>query len=65
MKKYKKNETFQSFRVGPAASKFWYIPYYITYSKFRPSTKKVCSSDIMHCKISIFEIKTMMKMTHK
>ena len=43
------------------ASKFKYIRYYITYSEFRPSTKKVCSSDVKHCLISIFELKVMVK----
>ena len=33
----------------------------ITYSEFRPSTKKVCSSDVMHCQIRIFETKMMVK----
>jgi hypothetical protein len=28
-----------------------------------PLTKKVCSSDVMHCQISIFEIKMMVKIT--
>ena len=31
------------------------------FSEFRPSTKKVCSSDVIHCQISIFEIKMMVK----
>ena len=31
------------------------------YSKFSPSTKKVCSSDVMHCQTSIFETKMMVK----
>ena len=33
----------------------------IQYSEFMPLTKKVCSSDLMHCQISIFEIKMMEK----
>ena len=45
IKHYKKaKKTFQSFRVGPATSKFWYIPYYITYGKFISEWPKVCFS---------------------
>ena len=47
--------------LGSSPSKFWYIMHCIPYSEFRPSTKKVCSSDLMHCQISIFEIKMMEK----
>ena len=36
-------------------------PYYITLDEFRPSTKKVYSSDVMHCQIGIFELKMMVK----
>ena len=30
-------------------------------SEFRPLSKKVCSSDVKHCFISIFELKVMVK----
>ena len=30
-------------------------------SEFRPLSKKVCSSDVKHCFISIFELKVMAK----
>ena len=33
----------------------------IAYCKFRPSTKKVCSSHVKHCQIRIFETKMMVK----
>ena len=39
-------------------------PYHTTYislGEFRPSTKKVCSSDVKHCLINIFELKMMLK----
>ena len=61
--KAKKIKTFHSFKIGPAASKFKYIPWYITYSEFRPSTKKACFSDVMHSQISIFEIKMIVKIS--
>ena len=35
--------------------------YYISVGEFRPSTKKVCSSDVKHCLISIFVLKMMVK----
>ena len=34
---------------------------YITYREFRSSTKSVYYSDVMHCQISIFELKMMVK----
>ena len=52
-KKAKKTKIFHSFKLGLLASKFKYIPY----SEFKPSSKKVCSSDVKHCFISIFELK--------
>ena len=59
--KTKKISTFFIFSIPLKASKFKYIRQYITYSKFRPSPKKVCASDVMHCFISIFELKVMVK----
>ena len=47
--------------IAPSPSKFEYIPHYIRYSEFRSLTKTVCSSDVMHYQISIFEIKMMVK----
>ena len=63
LKHYKKqkNKTFHASSFGLSASKFYFIPYYITLDEFRPSTKKVCSSDVKHCLISIFELKVMVK----
>ena len=40
--------------------RLWMAPYILD-TEFRPSTKKVCSSDVMHCQISIFELKMMVK----
>ena len=56
-KKAKKTKIFHSFKLGLLASKFKYIPY----SEFKPSSKKVCSSDVKHCFISILELKVMVK----
>ena len=59
------NQNFQKKFLIPSLaqspSKFKYIRHYIPYSAFRPSFKKVCFSDVMHCQKSIFEIKMMVK----
>ena len=34
---------------------------YIALDEFMNSTKKVCSSDVMHCQIGFFELKMMVK----
>ena len=57
--KTKKISTFFIFSIPLKASKFKYIRQYITYSEFRPLSKKACSSDVKHYFISIFELKVM------
>ena len=65
-KKAKKNKTFHPFSFGLSASKFQYIPsgltilYYLRWI-WGHQLKKVCSSDVMHFQIGIFELKMMVK----
>ena len=56
LKDYKKVKHFIHLRLAQRPQSF-------NTSEFRPSTKKVCSSDVMQCQISIFEIKMMVKIS--
>ena len=64
LKHYKKAKKIKHFihlalAYRPQSFSTYHMLYHL--SEFRPSTKKVCSSDVMHCQISIFEIKMMVK----